>query len=266
MNMKFALVNGHKTEPQPGLQGTCINCQSDTLAKCGQVKIWHWAHKSKLSCDPWWENETEWHRTWKNHFPTEWQENIHIDSTTGEKHIADIKTNGELVIEFQHSAIHPTEIQSREAFYKNMVWVVDGTRLKRDYPRFCKGFSDFRPIIEGIFISSFPEECFPASWLISSVPVYFDFQDSNPSDSPDGKRSPLWCLFPGRIGRYAVVAGVAREQFINFSSTAPHLLFAREALSNISELIRLQRENAAAQVRRAYPNSTVFRSRRHKRF
>src|SRR5687768_10707008 len=132
--MKFALVNGHKTEPQPNLQGICANCHNETLSKCGQVKIWHWAHKSKLHCDQWWENETEWHRTWKNHFPTECQENIHIDSITGEKHIADIKMANGLVIEFQHSAIHPTEIQGRETFYKNMLWVVDGTRLKRDSP------------------------------------------------------------------------------------------------------------------------------------
>jgi hypothetical protein len=26
--------------------------------KCGQLKVWHWAHRSTRSCDPWWENET----------------------------------------------------------------------------------------------------------------------------------------------------------------------------------------------------------------
>jgi hypothetical protein len=90
--MRFALVNGQKTEPQPKLQGLCTNCQGEMIAKCGRVKIWHWAHKSKLSCDPWWENETEWHRAWKNNFPAEWQEISNIDPVTGEKHIADVKT------------------------------------------------------------------------------------------------------------------------------------------------------------------------------
>ncbi len=138
--MKFALVNGEKAEAQPEMRrGTCLYCQSETIAKCGDERIEHWAHKSKVSCDLWWENETEWHRAWKNHFPKEWQEYIHTDPVTGEKHIADIKTDKGLVIEFQHSSIKSDEIKSREAFYKNMVWVVDGTRLKKDYPRFLNG-------------------------------------------------------------------------------------------------------------------------------
>ena len=262
--MKFALVSGSKTEPQPGLQGVCEHCQSDTFAKCGTVRIHHWAHKSKVSCDPWWENETEWHRTWKNRFPVEWQEKSHVDPATGEKHIADIKTVGGLVIEFQHSPIQPDEIKSREAFYKNMVWVVDGTRLKRDYPRFCKGFNDFRPIgIGGFFRLFFPHECLPASWLTSSVPVYFDFQAS---DQQDERRSPLWCLFPNRIEGHALIAGVSREQFLQFSSTEPHLLFAREHLSYISEYAEFQRKKAAADVERkylhAFPRARMVRRRR----
>ncbi len=263
MKMKFALVNGQKMEPQPGLKGTCTYCQRNMTAKCGPVRIWHWAHKSKCSCDPWWENETDWHRTWKNHFPTEWQEIIHIDSATGEKHIADIKTANGLVVEFQHSAIQPTEIQSREVFYKNMVWVVDGTRLKKDYPRFSKGFSCLRPIptVQGFFLLAFPEECFPKSWLKSSVPVYFDFQGIYPVDQQERIRSPLWCLFPGRVEGHALVAGVSRKQFIELASTDSHLLLARDILNNLSQLIRLQRQNAAAQqTRAAYPRYVRRRS------
>jgi len=255
-------------EARPGLQGTCVNCQSDTITKCGQIKIWHWAHKSKFSCDPWWENETEWHRAWKNHFPMEWQESIHSDST-GEKHIADIKTASGLIIEFQRSAIQPAEMQSRERFYKNMVWVVDGTRLMRDYPRFCKGFSALRRTVKGFFLSSFPDECFPASWLTSSVPVYFDFQgSSDPVQPQDARRSALWCLFPNRVERYAVVAGVPRDELVKLASTDPDLLFARGNLSYIAECIRLQRESAAAHTGKKYPDPLSLlnprRFRRHR--
>lgn len=87
--MKFALVNGCKTEPQPKLRGVCTGCQSEMVAKCGTVKVWHWSHKSKIPCDLWWEPETQWHRDWKNKFPQEWQESIHRDEQSGEKHIAD---------------------------------------------------------------------------------------------------------------------------------------------------------------------------------
>ena len=93
----------------------------------GDIKVWHWAHKSKKMCDHWWENETQWHRDWKNCFPEEWQEVVHF-AEDGEKHIADVKTPSGLVIEFQHSAIKPDEQRSRELFYRNMIWIVDGTR------------------------------------------------------------------------------------------------------------------------------------------
>lgn len=262
MKMKFAMVSGNRMEPQRGLRGLCINCETETIAKCGNVRIKHWAHKSNLSCDHWWENQTEWHRAWKNHFPLEWQEVRHTDFASGERHIADIKTVSGLIIEFQYSAISSEEVQSREKFYKNMVWVVNGTRLKNNYPHFCKGFSNLRPLknISGIFLSLVPHACFPASWLNSSVPIYLDFQDSNPANQQDRLRSPLWCLFPGRMEGYAVVAGVPREDFIKFASEAPHFLFAREMLSNISQVI-----SEIKKYPQVTPSRQYVRSFRHRR-
>lgn len=72
--------------------------------KCGQLKVWHWAHRSIRSCDPWWENETPWHRAWKNQFPADWQEKVHR-TDNGEKHVADVKTKSGVVLEFQHSPL-----------------------------------------------------------------------------------------------------------------------------------------------------------------
>lgn len=268
--MKFAQVNGVKAEAQQGLRGACEVCQSVMIAKCGNERMKHWAHKSKISCDPWWENETEWHRAWKNRFPENWQEIIHKDPTTGEMHKADIKTTSGLVIEFQRSAIEPAEMLSREHFYKNMVWVVDGTRLMRDYPRFCKGFSSLRQTVKGFFLSSFPDECFPSSWLASSVPVYFDFQgNGDPVQPQDARRSALWCLFPNRVDGAAVVAGVSREALVKLASTDPDLLFAHGNLTYIAEYIRLQRESAADHARKQHPdllsllNARRLRGRRH---
>ena len=88
------------------------------IAKCGNKKVWHWAHKTKKTCDHWWENETQWHRDWKDQFPVEWQEVVHF-AEGGEKHVADVKTSTGLVIEFQHSAITKEEVLSRTAFYQN---------------------------------------------------------------------------------------------------------------------------------------------------
>jgi hypothetical protein len=102
--------------------------------------MWHWAHKGRLSCDPWWENETEWHRNWKEKFPVDWQEVVAF-APTGEKHIADVKTSHGLVIEFQHSVLDPDELAAREAFYGEMIWIVDGTRGPLDTSYFRMGLS-----------------------------------------------------------------------------------------------------------------------------
>src|SRR6266705_700580 len=138
--MKFALINGERREAEPGLTGACPIHGHPMVARCGDLRTWHWAHKGSLSCDPWWENETEWHRNWKGRFPRDWQEVI-CQAEQGEKHIADVKTDREWVIEFQHSHIKPEERRLRDLFYKRLIWVVDGTRRKRDAMQFLKSWN-----------------------------------------------------------------------------------------------------------------------------
>jgi competence protein CoiA len=131
--MKFALVNEIKKEPSPQLKGVCYNCGTITQAKCGTRKIWHWAHTTLQHCDSWWENETEWHRLWKGYFPVQNQEIIHFDDKTGEKHIADIKTNNGMVIEIQNSPMNELEMLSREHFYGKMMWIINGIKFKSNF-------------------------------------------------------------------------------------------------------------------------------------
>lgn len=218
--MHFALVDNNRIEAQPQLHGLCCCCSKPVIAKCGTRKIWHWAHKRKIECDDWWEPETEWHRTWKNNFPPDWQEISLLDTNVGEKHIADVRTVHNLVIEFQHSHIDPQERTSREKFYRNMVWVVDGTRLKRDYPRFLKewkvgGISEVHKTDKkGVFEVWFPEFCFPETWLKSSVPVIFDFKGDSTVNDTDFLRNSLYCLFP-QVGKHARVAEISRNSFVS---------------------------------------------------
>jgi competence protein CoiA len=134
--MKFALINNERREAEKGISGSCPTCNQVMIAKCGNTIIHHWSHKGKLECDPWWENETEWHRAWKNKFINDWQEISHTDPITGEIHRADVKTPKNLVIEFQNSPIQNEERKSREIFYKNMIWIVNGTRRTKDHEKF----------------------------------------------------------------------------------------------------------------------------------
>ena len=120
--MKYAFVNGIKQEASKGINGQCLCCGAEVIAKCGNIRIAHWAHKNNEKCPySMKEPKTPWHGDWQNHFSKEWQEVKCIDEETGEVHIADIKTPNGLVVEFQHSAIQAEERLARERFHKNMV-------------------------------------------------------------------------------------------------------------------------------------------------
>ncbi len=178
--MRYALINGVRLEPSPRLMGLCVNCGAVMIAKCGRHKIWHWAHKSRIHCDRWWEPETDWHRAWKNEFPNDWQEVTHFDPLTGEKHVADVKTASGRVIEFQHSPMKPEELKAREEFYQNLVWIVDGNRGELDVNYFRLGLGKRQDAPNHPTI--FPFAWYGRSklfeiWWAADCPVFIDFGD-----------------------------------------------------------------------------------------
>ena len=185
--MRYAIVDGERAEAQPRLRGICQCCGGSTIAKCGEHVVWHWAHKRREDCDPWWESETEWHRSWKDRFPPDWQEVVHYDPVTGEKHIADVKTPHGLVVEIQNSPIHPGELRSREDYYGRIVWIVNGDRREPD-----GGRQTLDKIYFNMGRSSHPMRHDPLAfqvkwngrskllhnWSRATANVYFDFGDS----------------------------------------------------------------------------------------
>lgn len=201
--MQYALVNDERREPEPGLSGICASCGSLMVSKCGEVNIHHWAHGKRRNCDPWWENETEWHRAWKRNFPTAWHEVIQKDEI-GEKHIADVKTSQGIVLEFQHSHIKPEERDARENFYKNMVWIVDGKRRLRDKEqfqfsiRYTTGIGARKDLFESTGGGALSRE-----WGNRNVPVFFDFGEEM-----------LWGYLPKNLHEKSHVVGIERSKLI----------------------------------------------------
>lgn len=131
--MQYALVNGLKSLPAKGLKGRCLGCKNDVIAKCGNIKVHHWAHAARVDCDPWSEPETEWHRDWKNNFPEEFREKHFVDEVTNEIHRADIHTPTGITIEFQNSPISTEEFGQRNTFYKKLIWVVNAAKFKGSF-------------------------------------------------------------------------------------------------------------------------------------
>lgn len=256
--MLLAMIDDVRTPPAPGLVAKCPACGALVIAKCGEQRMHHWAHRGRRACDPWWETETDWHRRWKLHFPPEQQEVIHR-APNGEKHIADVQTQAGFTIEFQHSALAPQERTARETFYKDIVWVVDGLRLSRDLPRFRDGVEGMRPFhADRIFIHASPDMLFPRAWLNARAPVFFDFGvNAESGTSQSGIEACLWGLLPGRAGREAVILRFTRDEFLVAAREDHTLLLARTLCKDIEARIAAQRRNAG--MARSYANLVAAR-------
>lgn len=211
--MKLAMVNGEKREPERGLLGACIGCGNPMIPKCGPIKIWHWAHKSDCECDHWRENETPWHRAWKDHFPKENQEVRQKDQGTGEWHIADVKTTRDYILEFQHSFLSSSERQSRNKFYgEKLVWIVDGLKRQKDKSQFELFLKNAIPLHQDspiLKLHPFLNECrILEEWSECNVPAFFDF----------GSELPLWCLLPKSSKGHYYMLEYSRQNFIALHS------------------------------------------------
>ena len=260
--MKYAVLNNKRIAPQKGIKNAkCPICGDILIPKCGEKNMHHWAHKSNANCDSWWESETEWHRQWKNNFPNEYQEIIMHDYTTGEKHVADVKTKTGIIVEFQHSTIDTKEQYSREQFYKNMIWVIDARKYYDKFKqnikllKHCKSNKNYFYIK----IDSYKKQnnCFPKKWLDSSVPVIFDFglQDNIEDNNYNKQKKWLWCIFPEKFTKNLgywfneTICGLylKKETFINrvsnFNSFYPNIvIFELEELRKEIEKEKFKQE------------------------
>lgn len=246
--MKYALINGEKTEAAKGAKGLCRYCGSEVIAKCGEIRIDHWAHKGKRRCDPWWENETEWHRSWKDKFPKDWQEVRHT-AEDGEVHIADVKTESGWIIEFQHSFLKPEERQKRNAFYRKIVWVVDGLRRSTDIKQFQKMLDDAGLVSKTPLILKvrFPEDYrLLKEWHDRSALVFFDFQEVQASE-----QIPLWFLFLKVENSGTYIGHFSRTEFIKLLSNNNEFSeFLKNIIKPIHETLVENEQKVRAQSQR----------------
>lgn len=144
---------GIRKKASPQEIGVCPICGEEVIAKCGSIKIWHWAHKNKKECDPWYENETEWHFKWKQMFPNENQE-VRV-----ENHRADIRSDKGFIIELQNSPLSSEKIKERESFYDSLIWVLNGKTIAKNIKYFKRRYI---------------WNWFPSSWKNTKKPIYID--------------------------------------------------------------------------------------------
>lgn len=172
--MKYALLaDGSRSQAMKGASAFCPLCRGAVRAKCGRIKVHHWAHILGSDCDPWAEPESDWHRDWKGVFPAE-----RVEVAFG-PHRADILAWDGTVIELQNSAISPDEIEERERFYRRMIWVINGAK-----------FSDrlFITKHRGKKEVTFRWKNFQPRWLFARKPIFIDLLDRRLSQLLGGQR------------------------------------------------------------------------------
>lgn len=118
-------IEGSKVRATPKANAICPLCEGSLIAKCGQIKQWHWAHRAR-DCDSWYEPESEWHLNWKQLLDPQYTEVVM------KNHRADILTAENLVIELQNSSITVEEITEREAFYGKMIWIFNAIHFVKN--------------------------------------------------------------------------------------------------------------------------------------
>ncbi len=114
-----------------------------------------------------------------------------------------------------------------------MLWIVDGTRLKRDAPRVDKELYGWRQGKEGsLRLNGFLGSSLPTAWIECDVPVLFDFDGlTRLADFPEERdefppsvvreeewwntrgavADPLLCLLPNQFRGQSVYFIVRRE-------------------------------------------------------
>lgn len=112
---------------------------------------------------------------------------------------------------FSALIFEPEERVAREAFYRKMVWVVDGRRRKRDVVQLLKCIGPCAwgqpPFI--LHVASHEECALLRDWQSSTVPVYFDLGLCEHNGV-----SAFWRLDPvSRIGRMYLTP-VSKESFL----------------------------------------------------
>lgn len=164
-------AKGNRIVAAPGQRAVCPSCNGEVVAKCGKIKVWHWAHLS-VDCDPWSEGMTEWHIGWQNEFPEECREVV--IQRNGEIHRADIMLPDGTVIEFQHSPISQDEIAKREEFYgEKMAWMFDLTEAVKSERFTVNTTGNYHP---------FRWKHARVSVLYAKRKLYFDLSNGNVLD------------------------------------------------------------------------------------
>lgn len=136
--MLLANQNGELVRPEEtGQRASCPTCENEVIAKCGDVRIDHWAHANTVSkCNL--RDETVWHRMHKKRLLDAGHDIDQPKSMDGEARVIDGRVDDVLGVEFVRTPPQPEEIRLMEDMHGPMVWVL---QREHSYDKFQFGRS-----------------------------------------------------------------------------------------------------------------------------
>lgn len=193
----------------------------EVIGKKGTQKIHHFAHKADQGCDPFREGMTNWHAQWQSIVADQFNLEVCLDdegrtlgystfngyrpslksqNLTTSPHIADIiKPNSQnpeerpLVIEIQHSPINEESVLSRDAYYKNMIWVFDFTpRVVKLNDQGPKNFNRMA-FIDGKMIGLMDKVGYMA--ILNTIPPHYYKEELPYRGDIDEQLRPMYGIF-----------------------------------------------------------------------
>ncbi|MCQ2361958.1 MAG: hypothetical protein MJ048_02860 [Acidaminococcaceae bacterium] len=254
---RYAYVLGEKIGPSKKLHGSCPLCGEEVIAKCGNIRVHHWAHKNRQDCETFTKDTSEWHKSWQEKFPEEWREEPITNTVIKKRHRADICTPQGIVVEFQHSPIDVEEQEERESFYllqtnsphtNGMVWVVDATCYQQVQKHFeeeiryilTKPINGEDRYLKNYYFLDDANFIFPKEWVNRNVFVFFDYFNF---ETKTGDTN-LYCLFPKLKDGKRIIWVCPRDRFVNFVSNVDFyvifLLYMQERIIMPARAIKRQ--------------------------
>lgn len=229
--MKFALLDKQLVVATPGeTHAVCPLCLSKVIAKCGAIKVHHWAHRKGFSCDPWCEGDNEWRHYWLDFFNDDEQEVVSVGHQ--EKHFADVLTANGTTVLFRQTAPSIELLKQMENFFSSLVWVVNLGASRRIGKSILNAFKTrtiyrYHHTKPGIKIwATLDDRSMFGIWGRCQYPVIFHFSDFEvPPHCPHFPVERLWCLMPKEQSREArhnaVLLELTDEEVVRFLKNRP---------------------------------------------
>lgn len=253
------------------MHGTCPLCGEELIARKGKFREDHWWHKNGDRCDDWYQPKGPWHHYWQDKFPKDWQEQVITRETDGVtvKHVADVLTDSNLVIEAQYSAISPDDIEKRENFYGEMVWIANMNRTYAD-SNLSSAIKPCGAAEQGghrkCFVITDSRVLLKQKWCRCSRPVFFDFKGTFECpekagelylllpDKPEAKIRICFCMQQDEVVKLLTTPGALAEEISVLNK------FASEQVAKIIEELEHGRQKRE-QERIAFRTERIERAR-----